>query len=180
MHPANSSHALRLTPGNSPYSKHLGTRSPHKAMLRTEPGLSLKQVIGTTTCSPSGFDCLPSTRSFAYTAGAAAIVSTLDENFEVTQRFFRARPAAVPINNTPPAYSPSTPGGAPQETRNRTMASLRDAGVGYSPNASPMGDWGDSPSSKTWTARERIKAATCVSLSPDAKFVAVGEVFCST
>ncbi|KAI9718240.1 MAG: hypothetical protein M1812_004230 [Candelaria pacifica] len=174
MYPANSGHALRLTPANSPFSKHSGNKSPHKAM-RTEPGLSLKQVIGTTTCSPSGFDCLPSARSFAYTAGASAIVSTLDDNLEITQRFFRARPAAVAINSTPSAYSPATPGGAPQETRNRTVASLRDAGLGYSPNASPMGDWGESPGSKTWTARERIKAATCVSFSPDGRFLAVGE-----
>ncbi|KAI9697220.1 MAG: hypothetical protein M1836_004784 [Candelina mexicana] len=173
MYPANSGHALRLTPANSPLSKHPGTKL-YKTM-RTDHCLFLKQVIGTTTCSPSGFDCLPSTRSFAYTAGAAAIVSTLDEKLEIIQRFFRARPAAIAVNNTPSAYSASTPGGAPQETRNRTVASLRDAGIGYSPNASPVGDWGDSPGLKTWTARERIKAATCVSFSPDGRFLAIGE-----
>lgn len=38
-----------------------------------------------------------------------------------------------------------------------------------------MYEWSDSPSGRTWTSRERIKAATCLALSREGKFLAVGE-----
>jgi hypothetical protein len=178
-HPANAGMGLKLTPSNSPYYRASGTRSPSKAARASyEAELSLKHIIGTTTSSTSGFDCLPSLRSYSYTAGAAAVVVRLDEKLQVTQRFFRARPTATPVNPTIPSFPPSTPPNISSESRSRTFASLRDTGVGGSPlaTASSIGEWGDSPGAKTWTARERIKAATCVSFSPDEKYLAVGEV----
>lgn len=164
---------LKLTPSNSPFVKSASLRSPVKSS-RQELNLSLRQVIGTTTNTANGFDSLPSGRSFAFTAGAAAVIATVDDNQQVSQRFYRARPTANPLNPSSSIYGgPLTP--TNNESRSRTAASLRDAGIGASPLASPGGDWGDSPGSKTWSARERIKAATCVSFSPDGKYLAVGE-----
>ena len=165
---------LKLTPSNSPFVKSASLRSPVKSN-RQELNLSLRQVIGTTTNTANGFDSLPSGRSFAFTAGAAAVIATVDDNQQVSQRFYRARPNANPLNPSSSIYGgPSTP--TNNESRSRTAASLRDMGIGASPLASPGGDWGDSPGNKTWTARERIKAATCVSFSPDGKYLAIGEV----
>ncbi|KAH0565221.1 hypothetical protein GP486_001382 [Trichoglossum hirsutum] len=177
-HPANSGLGLKLAPSNSPYYRASGTRSPSKAARASyEAELSLKHIIGTTTNTTSGFDSLPSLKSFSYTAGAAAVVVKLDEELQVTQHFFRARPTAIPVNSAVSSFPPSTSSNNFLESRSRTFAPFRDVGVGGSPLASapPTGDWGDSPSSKTWTARERIKAATCVSFSPDEKYLAVGE-----
>ena len=126
-----------------------------------DSSLSLKRVIG---CSTNAFDSHPPSRSFAYTAGAAAVVVTLDEELQVTQRFFRARPNAPTL-----ALAAATPR---DEGRIRAAASLREAGIGYSP--SPIAA-DDSPGGKTWSARERIKAATSLSFSPDGKWLAVGE-----
>ncbi|KAF2497980.1 WD domain-containing protein, partial [Lophium mytilinum] len=164
---------LKLTPSNSPYTKNTAMRSPVKSKA-PELSLSLRQVIGTTTNSANGFDSLPSGRSFAFTAGAAAVIATVADDHHVSQRFYRARPTTNPLNPSSSVYGgPATP--TNNEGRSRTAASLRDAGIGASPLASPAGDWADSPANKTWTARERIKAATCVSFSPDGKYLAVGE-----
>ncbi|KAI9893938.1 MAG: hypothetical protein M1814_005491 [Vezdaea aestivalis] len=167
---------LKITPSNSPYYRPSTAKLPGKPLRSSnDPTLSLRKIIGTTVSSANGFACLSDRRRFAYTAGAAAVVVDVDENNNTTQRFFRARPTAVPLSSTSNSFVPSTP--TPIDSRHRTLSSLRDAGVGMSPggNASPLADWGDSPSSKTWTARERIKAATCLSFSPDGKYLAVGE-----
>ncbi|KAF1978085.1 WD40 repeat-like protein [Bimuria novae-zelandiae CBS 107.79] len=164
---------IKLTPSPSPFLKSTPLRSPVKSQ-RAEASLALRQVIGTTTTSANSFDSLPNARSFAFCAGAAAVLATVDGQHHVSQRFFRARPTANPINPSSSIYGgPSTP--TQNESRNRTASSLREAGVGASPLASPANDWGDSPGGKSWSARERIKAATCVSFSPDGKFLAVGE-----
>jgi hypothetical protein len=136
----------------------------------------LRQVIGTTTNSANAFDSLPSGSTFGYTAGAAAVIACIDDHDHVTQRFYRARPTTNPINPSASIYGgPSTP--TQNESRNRTAVSLRDAGFGGSPLPSPSGhDWAESPSNRAWSMKEKIKAATCVSFSPDGKFFAVGEV----
>lgn len=166
--------SIKLTPSNSPYAKATPLRSPIKTS-RAEAHLALKQVIGTTTNSANAFDALVTGTCFAYTAGAAAVVASVSQDLSVSQRFFRARPTTNPLNPSSSVYGgPSTP--TQNESRSRTAASLRDAGVGGSPLASPATDWSESPSNKAWSARERIKAATCVSFSPDGRFLAVGEV----
>jgi WD40 repeat protein len=125
----------------------------------------LKRVIGTTCVSPTGFDAVRS--SFAYIAGGAVVVVDVDGD-KYGQRFFRARPTAVPVYNTPAlSYSTSTPS-TPKANDSRNRMSLRESSFGLS-------DWADSPSSKTWTSRERIKAATCLALSKEGRFLAVGE-----
>ncbi|KAH7398864.1 WD40-repeat-containing domain protein [Phaeosphaeria sp. MPI-PUGE-AT-0046c] len=166
---------IKLNPSPSPFFRNTPLRSPVKP-TRADVSLALRQVVGTTATSANAFDSLPSANSFAYTAGAAAVVATVDGHHKVSQRFYRARPTTNPINASASVYGgPSTP--TQNESRNRTAVSLREAGFGASPLASPAAnDWSDSPGSRgAWTARDKIKAATCVSLSPDGRFLAVGE-----
>ncbi|CCX06588.1 WD40-repeat-containing domain protein [Pyronema domesticum] len=168
---------LKLTPTNTPgFASSRTTKSPGRGRFSAcsssvfpDATLSLKRVIG---CSTNAFDSHPPSRSFAYTAGAAAVVVTLDDDLNVTQRFFRARPNAPTLSTAAVGaqYTPSTPN---NESRVRAAASLREAGIGYTPSTSIASD--DSAGGKTWTARERIKAATCLSFSPDGKWLAVGE-----
>ncbi|KAI1637085.1 WD domain-containing protein [Biscogniauxia mediterranea] len=155
-------------PSGSPFlHRPRPARSPHRG--RPPPAsdvrLSLKRVVGTTCLSPLGFDAVQS--AFAYIAGGAVVVVDVDvDRDECSQRFFRARPTALPVYNTQAfPYSPSTPTSTPKANDSRNRVSLRE----------PSYDWSDSPTSKTWTSRERIKAATCLALSEDGRFLAVGE-----
>ncbi|KAI1344068.1 WD domain-containing protein [Xylariaceae sp. FL0016] len=158
------SNRLRLTPSNSPF---LPRPSSNRGRAPAGPDsrLSLKRVIGTTCLAPTGFDAAQS--SFAYIAGGAVVVVDV-KGGEYSQRFYRARPTAVPVYNTPAQpYNPSAPVSTPKANDSRNRVSLRE-----SPYASP--DWSDSHG-KTWTSRERIKAATCLALSKEGRFLAVGE-----
>lgn len=173
----NSHMSLRLTPSssvntNSPYTPNKSSplRSPVRPP-RTELGIALKQVIGATANSKNAFDT--NGDCFAFTAGAAAVTATYDvKTKRVEQRFYRARPTATPLNPTPVIYGESTPTRA-SDSRTRRAASLRSAGVGSSPFGTPNTEWSEG---KSWSAKERVKAATCVSFSPNGKFLAVGEV----
>lgn len=165
---ATPSNRLRLTPSNSPFFPR-PSRSPVRGRPSSDPSrLSLKRVIGTTCSSATGFDIVRS--SFAYIAGGAVVVVDIQGD-QYSQRFFRARPTAQPLYTVSPVpHAPSTPNSTPKanDSRNRTPG----------PRESQYGpiDWSESPtSSKTWTQRERIKAATCLSLSRDGRFLAVGE-----
>ncbi|KAH7156169.1 WD40-repeat-containing domain protein [Dactylonectria macrodidyma] len=167
--PSNS--RLKFTPSNSPFLSRpsRSSRSPMRGRSHHDSSkLSLKRVIGTTCSSPTGFDTVNS--SFAYIAGAAVVVVDVDGE-QHSQRFYRARPTAVPLYSVATFQNaPSTPTATPKanDSRGRVAPSFRD-----SPHNAP--DWGDSPGSRTWTSRERIKAATCVALSRDGKYLAVGE-----
>ncbi|GME49141.1 Mitogen-activated protein kinase-binding protein 1 [Neofusicoccum parvum] len=131
--------------------------------------LSLRQVVGSTISSAHAFDSLSDERQIAFTAGAAAVVATIDNDHKITQRFFRAHPTTLAVNTASSAYGSPLPG-----SRGHGAASLRDA-VGASTYGSAGGDWADSPGGKSSTARDRIKAATCVAFSSDGKYIAVGE-----
>ncbi|KAK4162203.1 WD40-repeat-containing domain protein [Cladorrhinum sp. PSN259] len=159
------SNRLKLTPSNSPFLTR-PSRSSIRPRAPYEPCLSLRRVIGTTCNSPTGFDTVQS--SFAYIAGGTVVVVDVSGE-HYSQRFYRARPSAVPVYVVSPvSNSSSTPNATPKanDSRNRSAASPRDYGTS---------DWSDSPSSKTWTSRERIKAATCLALSRDGRYLAVGE-----
>lgn len=135
-----------------------------------EPRLSLKRVIGTTCTNPTAFDTVG--RCFAYVAGAAVVVVDLD-GADYTQRFYRARPTANPVFQIAPV-SPSSATNAnsanpkANDAKSRVAWRSREAQFGSPDGGSPSG-------SRTWTSRERIKAATCLSLSRDGRFLAVGE-----
>ncbi|CAM1504806.1 Fc.00g023970.m01.CDS01 [Cosmosporella sp. VM-42] len=162
-----SNNRLKFTPSNSPFLSR-PSRSPMRGRALHDSKLFLKRVIGTTCSSPTGFDTVNS--SFAYIAGGAVVVVDVDGD-DHSQRFYRARPTAVPIYSvTTYQNAPSTPTATPKanDSRGRVAASFRDSPhTGF--------DWGDSPGGKTWTSRERIKAATCLALSREGKYLAVGE-----
>lgn len=161
--------ALKITPANSPILRP-ATRSPNKPSPH-QSVLSLQTVIGTTTATPNGFSSHEPSRSFALCVGSAAILADIDIDGTVNQRFFRARPTASPVNPVVSFYnqpaSPTTPDNRARSVTNR---------VGNSGGVSPAGDWVDSSGSRTWTSRERIKAVTSVAISPNGRFLAVGEV----
>ena len=171
INPANNGSGLKLTstPGKPPGTKS-PTRSPHRPFA-----LGLQRVIGTTTSSPNGFDCLRASAIFAHCAGSAVVVTTLGDDDQFTQRFYRARPTAAAVSSHNPSITPTTPTRGP-DYQTRTIGSLKDGSPGAFCAGTPYRDSVDSPGQKTWTARERIKATTCVSLSRDGRFLAIGEV----
>ncbi|ETS79459.1 hypothetical protein PFICI_09312 [Pestalotiopsis fici W106-1] len=165
--PSTPSNRLRQTPSNSPYLQLPATpRTPSRGRYLPEPRLSLRRVIGTTCASPTGLDTCQS--SFAYIAGGAVVVVDV-EGETYSQRFYRARPTAIPLyGTTNQGLTQTTPTGTPKanDSRNRIPIPPRESSYGALDRA-------DAP--KTWTSRERIKAATCLALSRDGKYLAVGE-----
>lgn len=165
--------SYKLTPSHSPSLKS-PLRSPTRFAPTPSP-LTLQAVIGATTCSPNGFTAHDASRTVAYCAGSAVVLAQLDEEHNVTQRFYKAKPTAPAINPTVSYYdspqAPSTP-----ERRRKSLAPQRLGQQNYSPATSPSRDWNDSAGSKTWTSRERTKAVTALSISPDGNYLAVGEV----
>jgi hypothetical protein len=162
---------VRLTPTlHTPKSNN--TKS--KSTKNDAGGLSLKHVIGTTANAPNSIATLPPKNLLAFTAGAAAVICSFDDKLNFTQRFYRARPTAIPLNPVPTVYGPSTPTNNAADFRTRPSA--RESTIGTTSFSASTTEWSDSPGGKSWTARERVKAATCVSFSPDGKYLAVGEV----
>lgn len=163
---------LRLTPSQSPFFRSPTPRSPTKA-LKEEPGLHLKKVIGTTTASSTAFDFLSSRAKFAFTAGAAAVLATVDEALDVKQEFFRANPnSSIGNNASRDALGgwPLTP--TPNEARHRTLGNLKDTA---SPSSLAGREWPDAPTGRATSAKDRVKAATSVALSPNGRWLVVGE-----
>ncbi|CAD0084116.1 unnamed protein product [Aureobasidium vineae] len=167
--PRGQRHVAPQIATNSPFARSnatstpTGPRSPIKLSSRDrqELGLSLKRVIGTTCQSVFCFDHLPETRSFAYTAGAAAVVASVHPDGNISQRFFRANPAyALQRPNFTQAIAAS-----PADPRLRSPLPPTD-----------RSEWNDSSTGhKSSAVRERVKAATAVSFSPNGRFLAVGE-----
>lgn len=163
---------LKTTFADSPLSR-LGPRSP----LKPSPlpaSLSLRRIIGTTTSSSSGLACHYASSSFAYCAGSAAVLAKVDATGEISYRFFRAQPTALPVHPCVSFYNPTTPTALP-ESRRRMIVPLKHGLDERSSIKSPRRIWGDDGSPKTWSARERVKAVSCVDLSCDGRFLAVGE-----
>ncbi|KAG9584796.1 WD40 repeat-like protein, partial [Aureobasidium melanogenum] len=167
--PRGQRHVTPQIATNSPFARtnaisaSNGPRSPIKpaGRERQELGLSLKRVIGTTCQTVFCFDHLSETKSFAYTAGAAAVVASVHPDGSISQRFFRANPAhPQQRSNLTSAISAS-----PADSRLRSPLPPTD-----------RSEWNDSPAgSKSSAVRERVKAATAVSFSPNGRFLAVGE-----
>jgi hypothetical protein len=102
-------------------------------------------------------------------------LAEIEADGSVSQRFFRARPTASAVNPVAsfynqPSSSPTTP-----DNRHRSIGG-RLGGNASLYGVSSTGDWADPSGSRTWTSRERIKAVTSVAISPNGRFLAVGEV----
>ncbi|KAJ5112679.1 hypothetical protein N7532_000724 [Penicillium argentinense] len=165
--------SLKITPSNSPVLRPgTSSRSPSKSSHQSS--LSLQTVIGTTTTTPNGFSSHDQSKSFALCAGSAAVLAELDDEANLSQRFFRARPSATSVNPTTSFYNQATPPATPDH-KSRSLSHIRSNPHLNVPNGSPSSEVGDSGSPRAWSSRERIKAVTSVSISPNGRFLAVGE-----
>ncbi|KAF2154146.1 WD40 repeat-like protein [Myriangium duriaei CBS 260.36] len=161
----------RDTPTRSPFTKTPQPRSPSK-VTRQELGLYLDQVIGTTCNAASRFDVDRTTNSFAYVAGAAAVIATIDRDNKVTQKFFRANASQTTVAKPPTRNGSSTPSAVSQDIRSR----LGHRGREGSPFASSSTQEGlESPGTSSSHAKDKVKAATAVALSKNGKWLAYGE-----
>lgn len=133
--------------------------------------LNFNSVAGTTTDSVNAFDTAPERHAFAYCAGSAVVLSHVGEHLNITQRFFRARPHALSINETPSFYNPATPPSTPG--KNRHGSPLKDRGCGIMNNGLL-----DQPIDYSSQSRvnNRSRETSCVSLSREGILMAVGEV----
>ena len=134
--------------------------------------LSLQKVIGTTALSASAVDYLPDRNVIATCAGSVAIVSHIDENLNITQRIFRAGPNTVAHNSSASFYNPSTPPGFRDLPVRQSIAKDVGSAIGSTLNHGDPGT--DSPGISK--ANTRTRSASCLSLSRDGHFLAVGEV----
>lgn len=166
---------LRSTPYGSPGTRSPAIRSPIKTVPEEQHHLSLRKVIGTTTATSNAFDALPSARTVAYTAGATIIVTTLNGDLKQNQRSFRAKPSTAPPPASQTSFDSPTPTGRAQAAKDRYPASTRGSG-GTPILVTAVREAIDSPNSRASALKERTKATTCVSLSPDGRLVAAGEV----
>ena len=168
----------RLTPrASSSLAKHTpggAGRSPTKT-YREGQCLALKTIIGNTVSSSSCFAGLDTKRFLAYTAGGAVVLAHVTGGLQLEERCFRAtQPSAV--NHAGAVLESLAPFGSPLPGRGRHH--LGRDGHGQSPLCSPIPDNVDSPTFRPSNARERTKPISCVALSPDARFLASGEVRC--
>ena len=161
----------RMSNRASPFPRTSPTRA--RSPTRTEQTLVLKQVSGSTAASNNGFATVASKGLFAFVAGAGAVLVVLEDDGQLTQRFYHARPSVAPFVTTPSIYESPTPAGQ-QGARQRTAASLRESGYGVAAAGYPWNDTTDSPNARSGAA-SKTKAASCVALSPDGKLMAVGE-----
>ncbi|KAL4910102.1 hypothetical protein BDW74DRAFT_48239 [Aspergillus multicolor] len=167
---AGPNHSLRITPSNSP-SIRPPTRSAKPSLYQS--ALSLQTVIGTTTTTPNGFSYHDQSNSFAFCAGSAAVLAEVDEG-NVKQRFFRARPTASSINPITSFYNQCTPPSTP-DARIKSLPGIKATPHNGSYNSSPSTEAVDGSSPRTWSSRERVKAVTSVAISPNGRFLALGE-----
>ncbi|KIW99767.1 uncharacterized protein Z518_10695 [Rhinocladiella mackenziei CBS 650.93] len=164
--------SLRTTPTASPVLAKPGPGLSRKTRP-SDVTLKLERVIGTTTNSPNGLTCCSATDSYAYCAGAVAVLAKVESDNIPSHRYFKARPTA-PSLNPPTSHYESSPATTPSKRRS-ALFTPRKGQDDY--NGGSFGrEWlEESGGGQTWTARERIKTASCVSLSRDGRWLAVGE-----
>ena len=165
--------SLRLTPKNRLTPVQL---SGKPAREDTGLSLSLKTIIGTTTGSANAFDSDHESHTFAVCAGSAVVLGQVDDTPElnVTRRFFRARSDGWPVSATPSFYSsPVLPGIS--DSRIGLTSFSKDGGHGLATGSFTTGSH-PTESPVRGKGNKKIRDATCVSLSPGAKLLAVGEV----
>lgn len=136
-----------------------------------ETGLyfGLEAIIGSTVTSVNALSAAVDSNTFAFCAGSTVVLATIDSQLRLHQRFFNAKPDALPAQATPSYYNPATP--------------TRAAGNRYY-TATPSKD--DSPGPASFDANVdvlgkfkpgyRSRSLTSVALSPSGKHLAIGEV----
>lgn len=160
----------------SPHSKILSPK-PQLRTQRAEQELGLSKVIGTTTTSSNAFSSLPSARSIGYIAGAVAILAKVNDDGTLSQSFFRAKHHTATQAASRALTELSLNPLSPSQARTRGSSRHRDSVGSPSPFGSSFHETSDSPGSKnTGAGVEKVKPLTCLSLSPNGKLLAAGEV----
>lgn len=167
-----SAASSRLTPKTKAHPLHLASPG-NTRQVREESGLGLsfRSVIGTTTTSVNAFDADQETDSFVCCAGPAVILYQVNEHCEISQQLFRARENVLAVTSSSSFYNSSTPPSTPNKGRHGSP--LKDRGFGRGSSVSY--ETAPSPSAHA-RANTRNREATCVSLSPGGRLLAVGEV----
>ena len=163
--------SARTTPAGSPIAK-LPPAGGFRSRRHPDVALVLHKIIGTTTAGPSGLACSSAINSYAYCAGAVAVLAKVDDRGLLSHRYFRARPTA-PSLNPPTSYYDNSPATTPSKRRTSTFTPRK--GDDTLTSVSLGREWLEDSGGQTWTARERIKAASCVALSRDGRWLAIGE-----
>ena len=132
--------------------------------------LRLTSVVGNTVSSVHGFSWTEARPCFATCSGSLVTLRTVDEECNITQRFFRARPTNGSLpngleNGTPPRA----------DVRKSQVTSLRTSNfrIHAAGAASPSQD--TQTTSVKAAARMGTRSSTCVALSPDGNLLAAGE-----
>ncbi|KAF2221038.1 WD40-repeat-containing domain protein [Elsinoe ampelina] len=172
-------HVRGSTPSRpSPITRNSNPRSPTKSSTRPDLSLSLSSIIGSTCSSSNRFSSDNATSSFAYAAGAAVVLATVDSDLNVEQRFFRAsagQTIARPLVDSLDHARAGTP--VRDEVRRLVGTGRGRAGSPFTgkPTAHASSNENVEGSPSTGHAKDRVKAATAVALSPGIKWLAVGE-----
>ena len=171
----NPSNALAIVPQSFP-SRHQESPSTNKDSQGTsDVHLKVNKILGFTTGSSSGFDYSPRASCFAICAGSTAAVAQVNDELDITWKYFKARPNVSP-NIQPLSYSetatPATP--STPEQRSRKASTLHGGRNATRSTGSPLLEKGASPGGNI--VRQRTRAVTCVSLTADGNLLAVGEV----
>lgn len=162
-------HTPSKSPIRSPLSHYVTGSTPTKRQ-RLDASLSLQRVVGLTCTSAACFDVHAPSRTFACTAGATVVLSTVDRDRAVSQRFLRATQTSS--LSTSWSYSASaTSRPLTPTSHHRPLSRGRDD----SPLICTPSNR-DSPRSSHNAQAERVKPFTALSISPNGKWVAVGEV----
>lgn len=168
---SNCTPAARLTPSTSFNNPSKTSRTQRKTRSQYAHSLSLRKIIGNTVNNPLCFSCDEASQKIAYSAGATVVVLEGQNNYR-QQTFYRAKSTAVTqsFTTTSAFGSPST------SSRIRSNRTSRESEAPATPGSGTSGGQSDSPTSKNWSSREKIKPVTCLSLSPGGQYLAVGEV----
>ena len=168
---------LRLTPRASPAPRTPTIKSPTKTIREEPQYLSLHKIIGSTVTSNSAVSYVESPRLVAYTAGATAVVVSIDDDSQISQRAFRATSTygSQGLVNQPHLDSPLASAFSPSQRIIRASATSRDSASAASAFASPSFDSSDSPSGRAAGLKAKSKTASCLALSQDGKWLAMGE-----
>ena len=173
MSPSHALSPLSLTPKQGNLRTHASQTPSKTSREGSEIQVILKKVLGSTTSSASGFDCNLSTSSLAFCAGSTAVLAQVDAELNINQRFFRAQSGSSRSQYVF-THSDSSPASPTPESFPRLANSLRRKTLGIKSAGSPRVEPGVSPGRAN--IRQKTRAASCVSLSPDGRFLAVGEV----
>lgn len=140
--------------------------------------LSIITAIGSTTSNPSGFSCNSDSRRFALCSAAAILLYEISPEEEISHRIFRADPSAS-AGPIPRVKGNQLSSLAALDSPKRRQSSLRSTGINGSPRSPITSLSEDSNANATpikSKAISRNRIATCLALSPDGLFLAVGEV----